>query len=98
MSTFVEFTKPYMAPGGGVMNPGEIAGFDAATAASLIPSGVAVSSSAPVPPTPPSLTRVKFTETTMVGNSPPLFDVGEVATFPSTISAALVAQGVAVLN
>jgi hypothetical protein len=87
-----------MAPGGGVMGTGEIVGFDAATAASLIASGVAVSSSAPGAPTPPSLTRIKFVATTMVAGSPPLFDVGEVATFPSAISAALVAAGLAVLN
>jgi hypothetical protein len=99
MSTvFVEFSKPYMAPGGGVMNTGEIASIDSVTAASLIASGVAVSSSAPGPYVPPSLTRVKFTETTMVANSPPLYSAGEIATFPAAISTALVAQGLAVLN
>jgi hypothetical protein len=98
MSTFVEFTKPYMAPAGGMIGSGEIVGFDPLTAANLIATGVAVSSSAPGVVTPISPVRVKFTATTMVGNSPPLYDVGEVASFPPAISAALVAQGVAVLN
>jgi hypothetical protein len=83
MSTFVEFIKPTMAPSGGMMGTGEIAGFDPVTAASLIASGVAVSSSAPSAPTPPAMTRVKFTETAMAGGSPPLYNVGEIATFPA---------------
>jgi hypothetical protein len=98
MSTFVEFSKPTMMPGGGVANTGEIIGFDPVTAASLIASGVAVSSSAPVPPTPVAPVRVKFTETTMVANSPPLYGVGEIATFPAAISAQLIAAGLAVSN
>ena len=93
MSTFVEFVLPH-AP----YDTGEIAGFDPVTAASLIASGVAVSSSAPTAPTPPAPVLVKFTAATMVGGSPPLYDVGEVAGFPPAISAALVAQGLAVLN
>jgi hypothetical protein len=99
MSTvFVEFSKPYMAPGGGVMNTGEIASIDPVTAATLIANGTAVSSGAPPAYVPPSLTRVKFVATAMVANSPPLFNAGEVATFPSAISAALIAQGLAVSN
>jgi len=99
MSTvFVEFTKPFMAPGGGVMNTGEIASLDPVTAAILIANGTAVSSGAPPAYVPPSLTRIKFTATTMVGNSPPLFNAGEIASFPPAISAAFVAQGLAVLN
>jgi hypothetical protein len=99
MSTvFIEFSKPYIALTGGVMDTGETASFDPVTAASLIASGVAVSSSAPSAPTPPATTRVKFTETTMVANSPPLYNAGEIATFPAAISAALVAQGLVVLN
>jgi hypothetical protein len=99
MSTvFVEFSKPYMMPGGGVAGTGEIASLDPATAATLIASGIAVSSSAPVPPTPVSPVRVKMTATTMVGGSPPLYDVGEIASFPPAISAALIAQGLAVSN
>jgi hypothetical protein len=57
-----------------------------------------VAGSAPGVPTPPATTRIKFTTTTMVGGSPPLFNAGEIATFPAPISAALVAQGLAVLN
>jgi hypothetical protein len=34
----------------------------------------------------------------MVNNSPPLFNAGEIATFPAAISAALIAQGLAVSN
>jgi hypothetical protein len=97
MSTFVEFVKP-AAPLGIWYSVGEIVGFDPVTAASLIASGAAVSSSAPGAVTPVAPTRVKFTATTMVGNSPPLFNAGEIASFPPAISAALVAQGLAVLN
>jgi hypothetical protein len=99
MSTvFVEAVKPFTMPGGGVLNPGEIASLDPVTAASLIASGIAVSSSAPSAPSAPAMTRVKFTETTFVNNSPPLFDASEVATFPSAVSAALIASGAAVAN
>jgi hypothetical protein len=99
MSTvFVEFQKPYMMPGGGMAGTGEIASLDPVTAATLIANGTAVSSSAPSAPTPPALTRVKMTTTTMVANSPPLYNAGEIATFPAAISTALVAQGLAVLN
>jgi hypothetical protein len=97
-TTFVEFTKPFMMPGGGMAGTGESIGFDPVTAANLIANGTAVSSSAPGAPTPPATTRVKFTATTMVANSPPLYNAGEIATFPAAISAALVAQGLAVLN
>jgi hypothetical protein len=45
MSTFVEFVKP-AAPLGIWYGVGEIVGFDPATAANLIASGVAVSSGA----------------------------------------------------
>jgi hypothetical protein len=96
MSTFVEFSRPFMQPP--LYNAGEQVGFDPVTAANLIASGVAVSSSAPSAPTPPATTSVKFTEPTMAGGSPPLYNVGEIATFPAAISAALVAQGLAVLN
>jgi hypothetical protein len=97
-AVFLEFQKPYMAPGGGVMNTGEIASIDPVTAATLIANGTAVSSGAPPAYVPPSLTRVKFTETTMVANSPPLYNAGEIATFPAAVSAALIAQGLAVAN
>jgi hypothetical protein len=99
MSTvFVEFSKPYMMPGGGMAGTGEIASLDPATAATLIANGTAVSSSAPSAPTPPATTRVKFTETTMVANSPPLYNAGEIATFPAAVAAALIAAGLAVSN
>jgi hypothetical protein len=99
MSTvFVEFSKPYMMPGGGMAGTGEIASIDSVIAATLIASGIAVSSGAPPAYVAPSLTRVKMTTTTMVANSPPLYNAGEIGTFPAAISAALVAQGLAVLN
>jgi hypothetical protein len=99
MSTvFVEFSKPFISPQGGVMNTGEIASIDPVTAATLIANGTAVSSGAPGAFVPPATTRIKFTTTTMVANSPPLYNAGEIATFPAAISAALVAQGLAVLN
>jgi hypothetical protein len=102
MSTvFVEFSKPYIAPGGGVMNTGEIASLDPVTAATLIANGTAVSSGAPPAYVAPVMTRVQFTGKTgpvMVNNSPPLFNAGEVATFPAAVAAALIAQGLAVLN
>ena len=98
MSTFVEFTKPTMMPGGGVAGSGENIGFDPTTAANFIANGTAVAGSAPGVPTPPATTRIKFVATTMVGNSPPLFNAGEVATFYAPISAALIAQGLAILN
>jgi hypothetical protein len=101
MSTaFYEFTKPYMAPGGGVMNTGEIASLDPANPAnqSAISSGVAVASGAPAAYVAPSMTRVKFVATTMVANSPPLYNVGDIATFLAGVSAALIASGVAVSN
>jgi hypothetical protein len=98
MSTFVEFTKPYMMPGGGVAGSGENIGFDAVTAANFIASGVAAAGSAPGAPTPPATTRVKFVSTTMVNGSPPLYDVGDIATFLAPISTQLIAQGLAVSN
>jgi hypothetical protein len=98
MSTFVEFTKPTMMPAGGVAGTGEQVAFDAVTAASLIASGVAVAGSAPGAPTPPATQRVKFVSTTMVNGSPPLYDVGDIATFPAAVSAALIAQGLAIAN
>jgi hypothetical protein len=97
-TTFVEFTKPTMMPSGGMAGSGENIGFDAVTAATLIANGTAVSSSAPGAYVPPATTRVKMTTTTMVGGSPPLFNAGEIATFPAAISAALIAQGLAVSN
>jgi hypothetical protein len=87
-----------MMPGGGMAGSGENIGFDPVTAANFIASGVAVSGSAPGAPTPPATQRVKFVATTMVNNSPPLYDAGDIATFPAAVSAALVAQGLAVLN
>jgi hypothetical protein len=102
MSTvFVEFSKPYMMPGGGMAGTGEIASLDPVTAATLIANGIAVSSGAPPAYVAPSMTRIQFTGKAgaiMVGGSPPIFNAGEIATFPAAISAALVAQGLAVLN
>jgi hypothetical protein len=96
MSTvFVEFTKPTMAPAGGMMGTGEIAGFDPVTAASLIASGVAVSSSAPAVVTPPTPVLVLFHGAVKVGAV--LYNNGEEAGFPAALAAALVAQGSATL-
>jgi hypothetical protein len=101
MSTvFVEFSKPYMMPGGGMAGTGEIASLDPVTAATLIASGIAVSSGAPPAYVAQAMTRVQFTGKTgsiMVNNSPPIFGPGEIATFPAAVAAA-VASGVAVLN
>jgi hypothetical protein len=98
MSTFVEFTKPTMMPSGGMADSGENIGFDPTTAANFIANGTAVAGSAPGAPTPPATTRIKFVATTMVQNSPPLFNAGEIATFPAAISAQLIAAGLAVSN
>jgi hypothetical protein len=101
MSTaFYEATKPYVMPNGGVLNTGEIASLDPANAVNqtAISNGTLVSSSAPVPPTPASPVRVKLVATAMVNNSPPLFNAGEIATFPAAVSAALIAAGLAVSN
>jgi hypothetical protein len=87
-----------MMPGGGVAGSGENIGFDPTTAANFIANGTAVAASAPGVPTPPATTRIKFVATTMVQGSPPLFNAGEIATFPAAIFAALVAQGLAILN
>ena len=93
---FVEFTKPYMMPAGGIAGPGEQFGFDPATAASLIAQGVAVSSSAPSAPTPPAVTRVKIIGTVTVGAV--IYNNQEIATFLAPISAGLIAAGQAVSN
>jgi hypothetical protein len=102
MSTvFVEFSKPYMMPGGGMAGTGEIASLDPVTAATLIANGTVVSSGAPPAYVPPTMTRVQFTGKTgpvMVSNSPPLYNAGEIATFPAAVAAALIASGVAVSN
>jgi hypothetical protein len=93
-------TKPYMMPGGGQLNVGEIAGLDPQNPANAaaIANGTVVSSGAPPAFTPLPTQRVKFVATTMVQNSPPLYDVGDVATFLAPISAALIAAGLAVSN
>jgi hypothetical protein len=98
--SFYEATRPYMMPNGGVLGPGEIAGFDPTNPANAvaIANGTLVSSSAPVPPTPVSPVRVQFKATTMVGGVPPLYDVGDIAGFPPAVSAALIAAGLAVSN
>jgi hypothetical protein len=101
MSTnFYEATKPYVMPGGGVLNTGEIASLDPTNAANAvaIANGTVVASSAPAAPTPPATQRVKFVATTMVNNSPPLYDAGDIATFLAPISAQLIAAGLAVSN
>jgi hypothetical protein len=62
MSTvFVEFSKPFMMPGGGMAGTGEIASLDAVTAATLIANGTAVSSGAPPAYVAPAMARVQFT-------------------------------------
>jgi hypothetical protein len=98
MSTFVEFTKPTMMPGGGMAGTGENIGFDPVTAANFIASGAAAAGSAPGVPSPPATQRVKFVATTMVNGSPPLYDAGDIATFLAATSAALIAAGLAVSN
>jgi DhnA family fructose-bisphosphate aldolase class Ia len=99
-TAFFEASKPYVMPNGGVLDTGEIASLDPTNAANMvaIANGIVVSSSAPSAPSAPAMTRIKFTATTMVANSPPLFDAGDVATFPSAISAQLIAAGLAVSN
>jgi hypothetical protein len=92
MSTFVEFVKPSVP-----FFVGEIAGFDAATAAALIASGVAVSSSAPSASTPPSPVLVRFVGPVKVGAA--IYENGEEAEagFPAALANSLVAQGSATL-
>jgi hypothetical protein len=102
MSTvFVEAVRNFMMPGGGQAGTGEIVSLDPATAASRIASGDAVSSGAPGAFVPAPTTRVKMTGargSIMVNGSPPLYAPGDVATFLSPISAALIASGDAVAN
>jgi hypothetical protein len=90
MSTFVQFVKPSVP-----YFVGEVAGFDAVTAATLIASGVAVSSSAPAVVTPPTPVLVLFHGAVKVGAV--LYNNGEEAGFPAALAAALVAQGSATL-
>jgi hypothetical protein len=99
-TAFFEASKPYVMPSGGVLDTGEIASLDPTNAANMvaIANGTVVASSAPPAYVAPSLTRVKFVATTMVANSPPLYNAGDVATFPAAVSAALIAQGLAVSN
>ena len=95
---YVEFSKPYMLPGGGQACTGQIIGLDLVFAASLVASGIAVNSGAPSNPSAAATQRVKFVATTMVNGSPPLYDAGDVATFLAPISAQLIAAGLAVSN
>jgi hypothetical protein len=47
------------------------------------------------------MTRIQFTGKTgavMVNGAPPLYNAGEIGKFPAAVSAALIAQGLAVLN
>ena len=108
-ATFVEFTNPTMMPGGGVADTGENIGFAPDVAANFIASGVAVSGSAPSPPSPPATTRVKMTAPitvgapiynagVLVGVSPATFFAGDVAGFPAALASALIAAGQAVSN
>jgi hypothetical protein len=99
-TVFVEFSKPYIMPAGGMAVPGEIASLDPVTAAALIASGIAVSSGAPSAPSAPVITRVQFTGKVggvRVGHSP-VYNAGEVAGFPAAIAASLIAAGHAVAN
>jgi hypothetical protein len=90
----------FMMPGGGQLGCGEIAGLDPSNPinAAAISAGIIVPSGAPPAYVAPSMTRIKFTETTMVNNEPPLYDAGEVAGLPSAIAAQLIAAGLAVAN
>jgi hypothetical protein len=104
-TTFLEFSRSTMMPGGGMANTGENIGFDsvaqATFIASVLASGAAVGGSAPSAPSAPALVRVKFTGlagAVMVGNSPPLLGPGEIAGFPAAAAAALIASGAAVSN
>ena len=98
MSTYVETAKPTMMATGGVTSPPEIIGFDPVTAAAQIASGAGASVGSWSGPSAPATQRVKFTATTMVNNSPPLYNAGEIATFLAPISAQLIAAGLAVSN
>jgi hypothetical protein len=109
-TTFVEFNRNYMLPTGGQAGTGEIIGIDSVLAATLIANGTAVSSSAPVPPTPPVMTRVKIVASfivagapiyaagVFVGVSPASFDAGDITGLPAALAAAMIANGQAVPN
>jgi hypothetical protein len=101
-TTFLEFSRPIMMPGGGMANSGESIGFDSVAQATFIStalaSGAAFVGSAPSAFTPLPTTSVKFVATTMVENSPPLYDAGEIGTFLAPVSAALIASGLAISN
>jgi hypothetical protein len=101
-TTFLEFSRPIMMPGGGMAGSGENIGFDSVAQAAFIStalaSGAAVGGSAPGAFVPLPTTRVEFIATTMVNNSPPLYDAGDIATFLAPISAQLIAAGLAVSN
>jgi hypothetical protein len=94
MTSYMELTKNYMMPTGGTVGPGEIVGADPVA----IASGAGVPSGPPAAYVPPAVQRVKLTETQIVNNSPPLYDAGEIATFPAAVSAALIAAGLAIAN
>jgi hypothetical protein len=100
-TTFLEFSRPTMLPGGGMAGSGESIGFDSVAQAAFISTALAsgaVVGSAPGAFVPLPTTRVLFVATTMAIGSPPLYDAGEIATFLAPISAQLIAQGLAVSN
>jgi hypothetical protein len=98
--SFFEASKPYMMPGGGTLGTGEIAGLDPTNPANAvaIANGTLVASGAPGVVTPVAPVRVQFKTAMMVGGSPPLYDVGDIAGFPPAGSAALIAAGLAIAN
>jgi hypothetical protein len=100
LSYYEASKQPYMMPNGGMLGTGEIAGLDPTNAANAaaIASGILVSSGAPSAPSAPAVQRVKFVATTMVDNSPPLYDAGDIAGFPAAVAAQLIAAGLAVSN
>jgi hypothetical protein len=109
MANYMEIQKPYQQPSGGELGPGEIVGADN----NAIAAGFAVSNGATGPAAfvPAATTRIQFTSTTripsnppayqganLICNNPPIYNVGEIGTFLSPISAALIAAGLAVSN
>jgi hypothetical protein len=101
LSFFEAVKNSYLMPTGGLLNVGEIAGLDPSPTgpnAAAIASGTVAASGAPPAFVAQPTQRVKFTAATMVQNSPPLYAPGEIATFLAPISAALIAQGLAVAN
>jgi hypothetical protein len=98
-TTFLEFSRPTMMPGGGIAAGGESIGFDsvanAAFISSVLASGAAVAGSAPVSgsmdlPVPVAPVRVKIVGATTVGAT--IYGNGEIASFDPVTAANLEAR------